>query len=127
MVMIPIMTHNSALIMKKVLMVLWMLCVELAPVVNSAGMIAADRIEAGHKQRVHAHVDMTSDCHGQQPEAQDLGVQAQHGCCVHIVGITLASPVPSLASVSHEKIPFHSSMSLISRAEGLFRPPRLHS
>ena len=125
--MMLVMAQNGIVIMKKLLMVLWMLCVVLAPVVNSAGMIAADRVGSGHEQNVDVHDDMPSDCHGMQEGGQDLGAQALHGCCVHIVGIALASPVPSLASVSHEKIPFHSSMSLISRAEGLFRPPRLHS
>ena len=121
------MAQNSGVIMKKLLMVLWMLCVVLAPVVNSAGMIAADRVGARHEQLVDVHADMPSDCHGQQAQDQDLGVQALHGCCVHIVGLALAGPVPSLDSFSHEKIPFHSSMSLISRSEGLFRPPRSHS
>lgn len=99
-------------------------CVLLTPMLSNAGMPVP--VAAAESQ------SLPPSCHTAQAEAalvsQDdspmANGQAAHACCFNAVGIlpAMMQSLPRQGSV--ELTPFNPSLSLISRVEGLYRPPR---
>lgn len=106
---------------KKLIVFLVGLCVLLAPVLGNAVLLLP-------APSAHAH-DQAADCHSPKPGdgAHSSGVKVNHSCCFNFVGslsvATLIQPIQSAGEI----IPFNPSLSLASRVEGLFRPPRQNS
>lgn len=107
--------------LKKLIVLLVGFCVLLAPVLSNASLLTP-------APAAHAH-DQADGCHSTNPEggAHTADSKLPHHCCFNLVGtlsaINLAQP-PHTAGVF---IAFNPSLSLASRVEGLFRPPRQNS
>lgn len=103
------------------------LSVLFAPVVSNAA-VSLD-VPVAHTQDLNpdCHTVVVDDCHGSHDNAHRSGAKTSHSCCFSLVGIvpdiTPLQPVQS----SREIIPFSPSLSLSSRIEGLYRPPRQRS
>ncbi|MBU3667755.1 MAG: hypothetical protein FGM53_04355 [Rhodocyclaceae bacterium] len=112
----------------KLLSLLIGFCVLLAPLFSNAG--AGLRVS---ETQLHTHqVDVVSsvnaaDCHTMHDGTQTTSAKSTHGCCFNFVGMLPATSLihPCLSSTEH--IPFNPSLSLVSRVEAYYRPPRQNS
>ena len=106
---------------KKLVVFLVGLCVLLAPVLgNTALLLPAPSVLA------HDHA---ADCHSTKSgdSTHSNSAKVTHSCCFNFVGsLSVVSLIHPLQGTS-EIIPFNPSLSLTSRIEGLFRPPRQNS
>ena len=112
---------------KKLLTLLVALCVLFAPVVSNA--VVSVEMPVAHTQdhTSDCHMLVVADCHASHDTAHHSGVKVSHGCCFSFVGIVPDMNLLQAAQSSKELIPFSSSLSLSSRIEGLYRPPRQRS
>lgn len=109
---------------KKLLTLLVALCVLFAPVVSNAA-VSVD-IPAAYTQdhKADCHTVAPDDCHASHDNAHHSGAKVSHGCCFSFVGIVPDMNLIQAAQSSEGLIPFNPSLSLSSRIEGLYRPPR---
>jgi hypothetical protein len=121
------MAHNEKMNLRKLLSILVALCVLFAPVVSNAS-VSVD-IPMAHTQDHKADCHTVKDCHTSQShdEMHHSGSKASHSCCAAFVGIVPDSNLVHAAQASDGLISFNPSLSLISRIEGLYRPPRQYS
>lgn len=115
------------MIFKKLLTLLVALCVLFAPMVSNAAVYVDIPVAHTQDNNFERHTVTSDDCHASHDNAHHSGAKVSHGCCFSFVGI-----VPEIATIqatqsSKELIPFSPSLSLSSRIEGLYRPPRLLS
>lgn len=107
--------------LRKLLTLLVAVCVLFAPVVSNAA-VPAD-VAVTHTQ------DQTAACHTADAQASHDGIhhsgsKVSHSCCAAFVGIVPNATLVYAAQGTDGLIPFNPSLSLISRIEGLYRPPR---
>ena len=109
---------------KKILTLLLALCVLFAPVVSNA-VVSMD-IPVAHTldHKADCHTVAPDDCHASHDNAHHSGAKVSHGCCFSFVGIVPDMNLIQAAQSSEGLIPFNPSLSLSSRIEGLYRPPR---
>jgi hypothetical protein len=113
--------------LRKLLSILVALCVLFAPVVSNAS-VSVD-IPVVHTQDHKTDCHTAKDCHSSQSHdgMHHSGSKVSHGCCVAFVGIVPDLNLLHAAQAADGLIPFNPSLSLISRIEGLYRPPRQNS
>lgn len=107
--------------LKKLIVLLVGFCVLLAPVLGNTALLTP-------APAAHAH-DQPDDCHSTNPEggAHTADSKLSHNCCFNLVGTLSAINLAQLPHHAGEFIAFNPSLSLASRVEGLFRPPRQNS
>lgn len=114
---------------RKVISLIVGFCILLAPMASGAAMLGA--VPMHHDG--HAAAPLAMDCHEAvqtvPPKGEESGscAAALHACCS---GFAAAFPAP--LAVHHsgntdEPIGFAPALHLLSRAEGIFKPPRLNS
>ena len=113
--------------LKQLLSIFVALCVLFAPVASNAS--ASVDMPVAHTQDHKADCHMVTDCHASQSHdgMHHSGSKVSHSCCAAFVGIVPDSNLVHAAQASDGLIPFNPSLSLISRIEGLYRPPRQNS
>ena len=106
---------------KKLIVFLIGLCVLLAPVLSNVTLLLPVPTAHAHDQAVDCHFTKSGDSsHSNSPKVT-------HSCCFNFVGsLSATNLIQPLQGIS-EIIPFNPSLSLTSRIEGLFRPPRQNS
>ena len=109
---------------KKLLTLLVAFCVLFAPVVSNAA-VSVD-IPAAYTQdhKADCHTVAADDCHASHDNTHYSGAKVSHGCCFSFVGIVPDINLIQAAQVSEGLIPFSPLLTLSSRIEGLYRPPR---
>jgi len=110
--------------LRKLLTLLVTMCVLFAPVVSNAA-VSVD-IPGAHTQdhKADCHTVAPDDGHAPHDNAHHSGAKVSHGCCFNFVGIVPDMNMIQAAQSSEGLIPFNPSLSLSSRIEGLYRPPR---
>ncbi len=111
--------------LKKFVTALVALCVLFAPVVSNATVSVDDPMAQMQDHKADCHA--VSDCHASHDGVHHSGSKVSHSCCGAFVGIVPDSNLVHAAQASDGLIPFNPSLSLITRIEGLFRPPRQNS
>ena len=113
--------------LRKLLSILVALCVLFAPVVSNAS-VSVD-VPVAHTQDHKADCHTVTDCHTSQSHdgMHHSSSKVSHSCCAAFVGIVSDSNQVHVAQATDGLIPFNPSLSLISRIEGLYRPPRQNS
>src|SRR5574343_720922 len=106
--------------LRKLLSIFVALCVLFAPVVSNAS-VSVD-IPVAHTQDHNADCHTVTDCHTSQSHdgMHHSSSKVSHSCCAAFVGIVPDSNLVHAAQASDWLLPFHSSLSLISRIEGLY-------
>lgn len=112
---------------KKLVTLLVALCVLFAPVVSNAVVSVEMPVVHTQDHKSDCHTLVVSDCHASHDNAHHSGAKGSHGCCFSFVGIVPDMGLIQAAQSSKELIPFSPSLSLSSRIEGLYRPPRQRS
>lgn len=113
-----------SVVYKKPIILLVALCVLLAPVLSNAAVSMPVPVAHTQDHGADCHTIKTVDCHASHDGTHSNSTKATHGCCFNFVGILSATKLvePNLSSA--DLIPFNPSLSLLSRVEGLYRPPR---
>ena len=108
---------------RKLIALLVGLCIVLAPVLSNAAMSVPASLTHAHDQGDSA------GCHSESPDGglRSTGSKVAHSCCFNFVGSPSAMNQMAPYQGVSEPIPFSPSLSLASRVEGLFRPPRQNS
>lgn len=114
---------------KKLMALLVGLCVLLAPVLSNAAISVPISAPVTHTQGHPAdcHSVQTVDSQDSHDGTHGANTKATHGCCFNFVGILSATNLIEPSTSSAEIVPFNPSLSLLSRVEGLYRPPRQRS
>jgi hypothetical protein len=112
---------------KKLLALLVGLCVLLAPVLSNAAVVVPIPAAQTHDYQVDCHAMPSVNGQMSHDDANTPNNKTAHGCCVNVVGILSATNLVQPYQSSNELIPFNPSLRLISRVEGLYRPPRQNS
>lgn len=99
-------------------------CVLFAPVVSNAAVSMDIPVAHTQDHKADCHTVAPDDCHASHDNAHHSGAKVSHGCCFSFVGIVPNMNLIEAAQVSGGLIPFNTSLSLLSRIEGLYRPPR---
>lgn len=83
-------------------------------------------IPVAHTQdhKADCHTLAVTDCHASHDGVHHSGTKVSHGCCFSFVGVLSDMNVIHVVQSSNELIPFNPSLSLVSRMEGFYRPPR---
>jgi len=126
--------HNDPVTFKKLLTLLTVFCVLLAPIASSAGVIASLSATA-HSVSVidhDSHDDcnrlLLTDCHGEHDSTHSTAhhdsSKVSHSCCFSFIGMPSPTELIITTLTRGERIPFNPSLSLSARVEGLYRPPR---
>jgi hypothetical protein len=61
---------------------------------------------------------------GHQDGSHHSDLKISHSCCFSLVGVLSAMTLTQAVKYTSGPIPFNPSLSLASRVEGLYRPPR---
>lgn len=121
---IPCRADNFFMGLKKVITLLVGLCVLLAPVLSSAAVFSVVPVAQVQEVQADCHAVKTVDDHETHHDVHQTSTKAAHTCCFNIVGVLSGTNLVKADARSSELIPFSPSLTLISRAEGLYRPPR---
>lgn len=118
------MLQNELMRFSRFLTLFVAICVLFAPVVSNA--VVSVNIPVSHTQdhKVDCHTVAADDRHASNDNPHHSGAKVSHGCCFSFVGIVPDINLIQAAQVSEGLIPFNPSLSLASRIEGLYRPPR---
>ena len=112
------------MVLRKILTILVAMCVLFAPVVSNAAVSVDLSVAHTQDHKVDCHTIAPDDCHASHDKAHHSGAKVSHSCCFSFVGIVPdIAPIQATQSLK-ELIPFNPSLSLSSRIEGLYRPPR---
>jgi hypothetical protein len=122
--------HNRAVFKQRVVASILCLCLLLAQFAG-AGLVPGSEREgaAGHAHHAVACDDAGQHAHGcpQAPAADgDRGAcpMSTGACCPGLAAALPRIPATATPGAADETIDFRSSLHLLSRAEGIFRPPR---
>ncbi len=109
---------------KKLVALLIGLCVLLAPVLSNAS--AVPPVSMAHSQDHHAdcHTAAMADCDTAHDSAYGTTSQAAHGCCFNVVGIPANTHLVQPQAGSAVLVASNPALILLTRVEGLYRPPR---
>ena len=110
--------------LKKFLTLLVAFFVLFAPVVSNAAVSVNIPVAHTQDHTADCHMVALDDCHASHENAHHSGAKVSHGCCFSFVGIVPDMNLIQAAQSSEGLIPFNPSLSLSSRIEGLYRPPR---
>lgn len=110
--------------LRKLLTLLVTVCVLFAPVVSSAAVSMDIPVAHTQDHKADYHTVAPDDCHAAHDNAHHSGAKVSHGCCFSFVGIVPDMNMIQAAQSSEGLIPFNPLLSLSSRIEGLYRPPR---
>ena len=109
---------------KRLFTILVSLCVLFAPVVSNAAVSVDIPVAHTQDHKADCHTVVLDDCHASQDNAHHSGAKLTHSCCFSFVGIVPGMNPIQAAQSTEGLIPFNPSLSLSSRIEGLYRPPR---
>jgi len=112
---------------KKLLALLVGVCVLLAPVFSNAAVALQVPAAQTHDHPIDCHATPSVSDEMSHDDAQTSNSKTAHGCCVNVVGVLSATNLVQPYQSINDVIPFNASLSLISRVEGLYRPPRQNS
>ena len=116
--------ENEGVNYKKLIALLVGLCVLLAPVLSNAAVYMPAAVVHTQDHHADCHSVKAVDCHETQMSGHSTTTKATHSCCFNFVAILATTRFIESSHSSSEFIPFNPSMSLSSRVEGLYRPPR---
>lgn len=102
-------------------------CVLLAPMLSSGVVVVPASVEYAQDRQPSNHSIEMADCESSHLGDHTTSGKASHGCCFNFVGILSATDLVQPELNTGERIPFSPSLSLSSRTEGLYRPPRQNS
>lgn len=103
------------------------LCVLLAPMLSNGAVAAPASVEYTQDRQTSDPSREMADCETSHLGDHTTSGKASHGCCFNFVGIVSAIDLVQPEFNTAERIPFSPSLSLSSRTEGLYRPPRQNS
>lgn len=112
--------------LKKLLTLLVAVCVLFAPVVSNASVSVDLPVAHAQDHKTGGHSETVADCHASHDGFHHSDTKVSHGCCFSLVGVLSDIRLIQAAQETAGLIPFNTSLSLASRIEGLYRPPRQH-
>lgn len=112
---------------KKLVSVLVGCCILMAPLLGNASTPIPAPVAHAHDHEADGHFVSMVDARTLHDGGHTTSAKVGHGCCLSLIGIFSAVHLPQPADSAGGPIPFDPSLSLASRAEGLYRPPRQNS
>lgn len=109
--------------MRKLIALVLAFCVLFAPMLSTSIAAMALPVANVQDQQQDCHM-ASSHYHEHKDSVHHSDKKISHGCCFSLVGVLPDLTLTQAAPVSDRPIPFNPSMSLASRIEGLYRPPR---